>query len=142
MSGYSLPDRGLRTVPSALLATVLLFSCSKGFHKPIDVTEDSHHRVLAEIFLPDREPMVFRLFRRKGLYGEERGAPETFLRIQWDQYGAFLVESDEKGYVIMYSDKNAAYGHIQVAAARKCKGISRIYTPYPKHPVGRPDVRE
>ncbi|MCG8462487.1 MAG: hypothetical protein MI919_39890 [Holophagales bacterium] len=133
---------GRRRVVSRWLVALVVSSIVVGCAAPppsfrgvgIDVTEDLYHRMRAGLFLPDREPLICRLYHLGSQPGDRpRLAPHSALRVSWE-LGSFQVRSDGHGQVVLYLDEMAAWGHLRLTTSERVS-VARSFLEYPVHPV-------
>ena len=109
---------------------LLIFSgCSEleldGGH---DITEDLHHRLIAGIFEPGKDPFIIHV--RSGQHKTNYSVPGSFVHFS-SENGNFWVKSDEKASVILYMDTEATFSHIHFSVDRRYQ----VYTIYLEHPT-------
>ena len=83
------------------------------FGKTTDVTESVHHRFKAGMFDPVIDPFICEIIEPKTI----REVPHQLTRISWDR-GAFWVQADDKGSVVIYMDEEALFSHVQIATVK------------------------
>lgn len=86
--------------------------------KTKDVTENLHHRLQAEIFEIDKDPVICELIPKPSWTLRVPFKPRTGtreqVRISWER-GSFWVKTDDHALVVIYLDKETVFGHIQVS---------------------------
>lgn len=100
---------------------------------PVDLTEDLYHRILAELFVPDSEPLGLRLLK-PDVQGNPVPAGAHYLRFEWEQ-GTFDVRSDRNGLIAVHMDFEASMSHLTAVVPPDLASMSREFTEFPTHPL-------
>ncbi|MEH0007930.1 MAG: hypothetical protein V6Z82_04330 [Flavobacteriales bacterium] len=98
------------------------------FGDTTDVTESVYHRLKAGMFDPATDPIVYKTIKLlhfrdiRQLSGELplgfKEVPHEVVRISWDR-GAFRVQSDDKGRVVIYMDAETLLSHVQISTLKE-----------------------
>ena len=99
----------------------------------VDITKDLHHRMLAGLFVPSKEPVALILMGRVGK--ERKISPKSggWVRVSWED-NHFWVKSDNYGRVNVYMNKDTIYGHTFFTCMSE-SGVTREFFDDPIHPI-------
>ena len=100
-----------------------------GFLRSSDLTDEIYHRVVAGFFVPECEPLVYRLTK-----DPESRASNGYVRFSWE-FGTFAIGAQDDGLIAVYLDENAAYGHITTAPSENLASASLVFMERPTHPI-------
>lgn len=100
----------------------------------IDISEDLYHRMQAGLFVPGKEPLPLIL-----MGGDPKGnlspVAGQYLKLSWEM-GSFWVKSNDRGQVILYMNREAAFSHVQMGpVAGGALLVRREFIENPVHPI-------
>jgi hypothetical protein len=115
----------------AITSLSLICSCRHSRElPPVDLTIDLHHRLKAQMFLHDREPLVLVC---KSLH-DRKPAPGAPIWLR-SELGSLGVRADSLGNVVTFFLGDMVYAH-PCACAPAGYGVERDFNEWPRYPIG------